>query len=65
MRITFIQDRLLSLNGKKWVCGLQDRLLKDQLEVVKVQVDGRTRYSIKPIEGQLTFDKVCQWRPWQ
>ena len=43
------------------MCGFglsQGHLLKDQLEVVKVQLEGRTRYSIKPIEDQLTFDKV-------
>ncbi|EIE18178.1 hypothetical protein COCSUDRAFT_49381 [Coccomyxa subellipsoidea C-169] len=32
-------------------------LLKDQLELVKTQVDGRTRYGIKAIEEQLSFDK--------
>jgi hypothetical protein len=41
----------------------QGHLLKDQLEVVKVQTEGRTRYSIKPIEDQLTFDKVTPSRP--
>ncbi|EFJ49038.1 hypothetical protein VOLCADRAFT_59885 [Volvox carteri f. nagariensis] len=33
-------------------------LLKEQLELVKVKLDdGRTRYTIKPIEETLTFDK--------
>lgn len=40
-----------------FVHGLQG-LLKDQLELVKVQVEGRTRYSVKPIPEQLSFDKV-------
>ena len=47
------------------MCGFglsQGHLLKDQLEVVKVQLEGRTRYSIKPIEDQLTFDKVTPSR---
>eukprot|EP00887_Chlorella_sp_A99_P001868 scaffold19.g1868.t1 len=35
-----------------------ERLLRDQLEVVKVkQPDGSTRYSIKPLETELSFDK--------
>ncbi|CAL8463321.1 g2855 [Coccomyxa elongata] len=33
------------------------KLLKDQLDLVKYQVDGRTRYTIKPIEDKLSFDK--------
>ena len=33
-------------------------LLKDQLELVKVrQADGSTRYSIKPLEAEFSFDK--------
>ncbi|KAK9917284.1 hypothetical protein WJX75_002761 [Coccomyxa subellipsoidea] len=32
-------------------------LLKDQLELVKIQVDGRTRYGIKQIDEKLSFDK--------
>jgi hypothetical protein len=32
--------------------------LKDQLELVKIQVDGRTRYGIKQIDEKLSFDKV-------
>lgn len=49
----------LGLESSKAKHGwLPQGLLKDQLELVKVQVDGRTRYSIKPIEEQLSFDKV-------
>ncbi len=34
-------------------------LLKEQLELLKVKLaDGRTRYSIRPIEETLSFDKV-------
>ena len=39
----------------------QGHLLKDQLEVVKVPAAdgvGRPRYTIKPIEDELPFDKV-------
>ena len=39
----------------------QGHLLKDQLEVVKVPPAdgvGRPRYTIKPIEDELPFDKV-------
>ncbi|KAK9815690.1 hypothetical protein WJX72_008170 [[Myrmecia] bisecta] len=32
-------------------------LLKDQLELVKVGGNGKSRYTIKPLEGQLAFDK--------
>jgi hypothetical protein len=33
-------------------------LLKDQLEVVRLkQPDGTTRYSIKPLETEFSFDK--------
>ncbi|KAK9800247.1 hypothetical protein WJX73_005883 [Symbiochloris irregularis] len=32
-------------------------LLKDQLELVETRKDGKTRYSIKPIEDKLSFDK--------
>ena len=46
--------------------GCFPQLLKDQLDVVKYQVDGRTRYTIKLIEDKLSFDKVnapscCTW----
>ena len=34
-------------------------LLKDALEVVEVRSDGPTRYTIKPLEDSLPFDKVC------
>ena len=34
------------------------QLLKEQLELQKIRIaDGRTRYTIKPIAEQLTFDK--------
>lgn len=34
-------------------------LLKDQLEVLEEQgPDGRTRFTIKPLSEQLSFDKV-------
>lgn len=34
-------------------------LLKEKLELVKVKTkDGRSRVTLKPIEDQLTFDKV-------
>lgn len=33
-------------------------LLKDQLELVETRKDGKIRYSIKPIEDKLSFDKV-------
>jgi hypothetical protein len=38
----------------------QAKLLKEQLEVVKYRDadTGALRYSIRPVEGQLTFDKV-------
>jgi uridine kinase len=37
---------------------LQGHLLKDQLEVIKVKTsEGGTRYSIKPLTSELTFDK--------
>ena len=38
----------------------QAKLLKEQLEVVKYRDadSGALRYSIRPVEGQLTFDKV-------
>ncbi|KAK9845894.1 hypothetical protein WJX81_005399 [Elliptochloris bilobata] len=32
-------------------------LLKDALEIVEVKSDGHTRYTIKPLEDQLPFDK--------
>ena len=36
----------------------QDKLLKDQLELVRQkQPDGSTRYSIKPLETEFSFDK--------
>ena len=38
--------------------GLQGGLLKDALELVKAQNgSGRTRYTIKPMEEKLSFDK--------
>jgi hypothetical protein len=43
------------------VCAtLQAKLLKEQLEVVKYRDadTGALRYSIRPVEGQLSFDKV-------
>ena len=49
----------------------QAKLLKEQLEVVKYRDadTGALRYSIRPVEGQLTFDKVqlriCLCRGWQ
>ena len=33
-------------------------LLKDQLEIVKVKVNGKIKYAIQPLEEQLSFDKV-------
>lgn len=37
---------------------LQGHLLKDQLEVIKVQSpNGRARYTIKPLASELSFDK--------
>ena len=38
----------------------QAKLLKEQLEVVKYRDadTGALRYTIRPVEGQLTFDKV-------
>ena len=35
----------------------QGTLLKDKLELVKIKCDGKTRYTIKPLEGELSFDK--------
>ena len=36
----------------------QGHLLKDQLEVVKVKTpEGGTRYTLKPLVAELTFDK--------
>jgi len=49
---------LSSFNNKQ-----QGHLLKDQLEVVKVPPAdgvGRPRYTIKPIEDELPFDKVWE-----
>lgn len=38
--------------------SIQGHLLKDQLEVVKVKTpEGGTRYTIKPLATELTFDK--------
>lgn len=37
-------------------------LLKDQLELAKqTQQNGKTRWTIKPMEEQLSFDKVSFW----
>ena len=37
-------------------------LLKDQLELAKqTQQNGKTRWTIKPMEEQLSFDKVSIW----
>lgn len=33
-------------------------LLKDQLEIVKVKINGKIKYAIQPLEEQLSFDKV-------
>ena len=33
-------------------------LLKDQLEIVKVKVNGKIKYAIQPLDEQLSFDKV-------
>lgn len=33
-------------------------LLKDQLEIVKVKVNGKIKYAIRPLDEQLSFDKV-------
>lgn len=41
------------------VTSVLQGLLKEKLELEKVKTkDGRTRVTLKPIEDQLTFDKV-------
>lgn len=39
-------------------------LLKDQLEIVKVKVNGKIKYAIQPLEEQLSFDKVGASHKW-
>jgi hypothetical protein len=35
-------------------------LLKEKLELERIKApDGRSRVTLKPIDDQLTFDKVC------
>lgn len=42
-----------------WCPHILQGLLKEKLELEKVKKkDGRTRVTLKPIEDQLTFDKV-------
>lgn len=51
----------LKQRSESQVCAtLQAKLLKEQLEVVKYRDadTGALRYSIRHVEGQLTFDKV-------
>lgn len=37
-------------------------LLRDKLELEKVDAgEGKTRYTIKPLDGELPFDKVRAW----
>lgn len=55
--MTALQSHL-AVSNQTLVGLCQGGLLKDQLQMVKVTADGRSRYSIKPIEEQLSFDKA-------
>jgi hypothetical protein len=45
--------------SRPFSCTHTQGLLKEKLELVKVKAkDGRSRVTLKPIEDQLTFDKV-------
>jgi hypothetical protein len=47
-----------------WYPHTLQGLLKEKLELEKVKKrDGRTRVTLKPIEDQLTFDKVSRCKP--
>ena len=43
-------------------------LLKDQPQLTAVKIDGKTRWAIKPLEDDLSFDKagccLSQWHIW-
>ena len=38
---------------------MQQGLLKDQLQIMKVKSNGKIRYAIQSLDEQLSFDKVC------